>query len=133
MELPQKKGLRNLILTEMFKNMSAPETLKCSLVCKEWLNITRSDLVWKSHFERDFIRLVPSKHIQPPKTGQEEKEEIKIEKFFDESINYEKNVEILRNYKFVGESPVFIEYWNLSSQFSNSQLERNTVDFIIEE
>ena len=116
MELPQKKGLRNLILTEMFKNMSAPETLKCSLVCKEWLNITRSDLVWKSHFERDFIRLVPSKYIQPPKTGQgDDENKINLRIYI-----FERKVKILRNYKFVGESPVFIEYWNVTSLIANN-------------
>eukprot|EP01091_Cochliopodium_minus_P001386 TRINITY_DN1124_c0_g1_i6.p1 TRINITY_DN1124_c0_g1~~TRINITY_DN1124_c0_g1_i6.p1 ORF type:complete len:381 (-),score=100.27 TRINITY_DN1124_c0_g1_i6:4-1146(-) len=51
--LPEQRGLRMRIFMEIFKYLSASETLKMSLVCKEWLSISRSDLVWEGHFKRD--------------------------------------------------------------------------------
>ena len=70
--LPEIKGLRSTILSEIFKHLSASETLKMALVCKEWQKISRNDRVskkkkkknifsdilkkkiWKNHFLRDF-------------------------------------------------------------------------------
>ena len=53
--LPQQDGLRKTLLKEIEKNFSASETLWCSLVCKEWLSICRSDSVWEEHLKRDSL------------------------------------------------------------------------------
>ena len=53
--LPKQDGLRKTLLKEIAKNFSASETLWCSLVCKEWLSICRSDRVWEEHLKRDSL------------------------------------------------------------------------------
>ena len=91
-----------MILSEAFKYMSAVETLLCSVVCKEWLTIARSDQVWKSHIIRDFIKHVPKKETYPPKGR----------------IYNLNDVRYMRSYKLIGEPPVFVEYWNLLSELT---------------
>ena len=55
-ELPELRGLRVTLLKQFFKHMSGYETLKMSLVCKEWKKSARSETVWRSHLERDLSR-----------------------------------------------------------------------------
>lgn len=53
--LPLQKGLRTRIFTEVLKYLPANDTLHCALVSREWLSISRSEEVWKSHFGRDLL------------------------------------------------------------------------------
>eukprot|EP01091_Cochliopodium_minus_P006794 TRINITY_DN16773_c0_g1_i1.p1 TRINITY_DN16773_c0_g1~~TRINITY_DN16773_c0_g1_i1.p1 ORF type:complete len:581 (-),score=131.02 TRINITY_DN16773_c0_g1_i1:23-1765(-) len=54
-EIKIQSGLRTNIFKTIFKYLTAKETLATSLVCKEWLALSRDDSVWDSHFSRDFI------------------------------------------------------------------------------
>jgi hypothetical protein len=55
LELPETKGVRSRVLRLVFKFLSSHDTLKCALVSNEWLEQSRCDEVWRSHFERDFV------------------------------------------------------------------------------
>eukprot|EP01091_Cochliopodium_minus_P009456 TRINITY_DN2330_c0_g1_i1.p1 TRINITY_DN2330_c0_g1~~TRINITY_DN2330_c0_g1_i1.p1 ORF type:complete len:186 (-),score=25.21 TRINITY_DN2330_c0_g1_i1:53-610(-) len=52
--LPEKGGLRKSLLKMIFDKLSSKDTLKMGLVNKEWYAISRDNVVWKSHFERDY-------------------------------------------------------------------------------
>jgi len=57
-----------IIFTEVFGYLPAKDTLTCSLVCKEWLPISRCDKIWEGHYKRDLLsRNKPKKLIK--KTG----------------------------------------------------------------
>ena len=37
------------ILKEILKNLSAKDTLNCALVCKDWLKMSRDNLIWNKY------------------------------------------------------------------------------------
>ena len=91
-----------MIVCEILKQLDSISTLSCSLVCKEWLVLARSDLIWKNHLVRDFVEM-------------KENHKLKIG-----SESYEKRINFLKNYDFNTESsPLFIEYWYLVLSLSS--------------
>ena len=86
--LPEQKGLRMTILKEIAKFLSPTQTLSLGLVSKEWLAVSRSDNVWKSHLERD---IVIWRELKP-------------------------SLLFFTNHKIEGKQS-FIEYWRANDQF----------------
>ena len=111
LQLPESKGVRSRVLREVMKFLSTPDTLKCALVSKEWLEISRCDEVWKSHFKRDF-------QIQKPQTENKESEikrRIPIQISLSDNTNLMRD-NFLKEYKFKGESPIFSEYFTVANE-----------------
>ena len=104
LNLPEKKSLRALILTEIIKNLSCYMTLQCSLVCKEWLLLSRSDLVWRSHFNRD--------HLQIEISNRELYNNLKQNKILE--IYFK----LIENFDLNGDSPAFVQYWSAKEEKS---------------
>eukprot|EP01091_Cochliopodium_minus_P004200 TRINITY_DN1409_c0_g1_i4.p1 TRINITY_DN1409_c0_g1~~TRINITY_DN1409_c0_g1_i4.p1 ORF type:complete len:457 (-),score=132.82 TRINITY_DN1409_c0_g1_i4:77-1447(-) len=87
--LPEQKGLRLTIFTMIFQYLDALETLKCGLVCKEWLAISRNDKLWKIHIND--LRVYAK------------------DNFLDSSNYIQKH--------FNGETnPLFLEYWKYADR-----------------
>ena len=119
MKLPESKSFRTFFVTQIFKNLSSLETLKCSLVCKEWLSLARSDSIWRNHLVRDFVDMIPSKYL---------------DKSHDKERDYQAKVKFLKQNKIKEQSPYFIVYWKLVdkldtiSYYSDSESDSESSD-----
>jgi hypothetical protein len=101
--------------------------LKCALVSKEWLSISRSDAVWKSHYQRDFMGRRPllsniNKEFAPPR------ENVPLKITIPNQVDSKKipiNTPLLiskRAPQLTGKQPAFLEYF----QFLDNELERES-------
>eukprot|EP01091_Cochliopodium_minus_P004202 TRINITY_DN1409_c0_g1_i8.p1 TRINITY_DN1409_c0_g1~~TRINITY_DN1409_c0_g1_i8.p1 ORF type:complete len:443 (-),score=128.92 TRINITY_DN1409_c0_g1_i8:77-1405(-) len=98
--LPEQKGLRLTIFTMIFQYLDALETLKCGLVCKEWLAISRNDKLWKIHIQNDFQKDIEDKYSYKV-TFQD----------YQLIVDYLKNINQEENNTIHGKTPLFLKYW----------------------
>ena len=96
-QLPEQRGLRLVIFSLIFKYLNARETLGLGLVCKEWLNISRNDNLWRQHIEQDFLENIR-------------------EKYPHKDYDYTDNMYIFNfvsNLQIEDDKPAFLEYWRI--------------------
>eukprot|EP01091_Cochliopodium_minus_P010788 TRINITY_DN2941_c0_g1_i2.p1 TRINITY_DN2941_c0_g1~~TRINITY_DN2941_c0_g1_i2.p1 ORF type:complete len:420 (+),score=117.12 TRINITY_DN2941_c0_g1_i2:117-1376(+) len=108
-KLPEQKGSRLTIFTMIFKYLSVKDTLKCGLVSKEWLEISRNDALWKIHlhnFQDGYEERYPFE-VCP---------EEDMESFYETPHN-EIICRFFKNYKMNGNNPLFLEYFKFVGLF----------------
>lgn len=113
-----QKGLKKNMFIKIFSYLSAKDTANCSLVCKEWNEISKIDSIWEKHYQRDFVDIMKIK-------SQENYEFLKPHEFQFSDDMYV--VHFLRNYKPNPNSPFYMEYKFVVAKLK--ELEKECIEF----
>lgn len=108
-----------MIFTEIFKNLDLEDVLRASMVCKEWLSISRNDVIWKNLFQKDFIEIL---NVKSKKNYQKLRP-----RHFTFANDYFKAI-FLKKYKFKGQSPIYKEYAEVYKQLKSLEEDQHQED-----